>query len=193
MLWALLSVSPAPPCCESHAGCSPAEFFDLISKAQGHRADDQRGLLNKEDLVLPDFLRPGPDFLRPGPEPACSTPGPRAALKASHASQSLDSAPSAPPPPRRRPLMPPGRRPHPLDHAPFSSTLSPIPHAPDGDQREDAADLTLLGEGDISSPNCTLLPLSPASPPPQGAPPEADSAPPPPGAPDPPCSGIPGL
>uniref|UniRef100_A0A2I3GJ44 Regulator of G protein signaling 12 n=1 Tax=Nomascus leucogenys TaxID=61853 RepID=A0A2I3GJ44_NOMLE len=33
------------------------EFFELISKAQSNRADDQRGLLRKEDLVLPEFLR----------------------------------------------------------------------------------------------------------------------------------------
>ncbi|XP_077158577.1 regulator of G-protein signaling 12 isoform X3 [Paroedura picta] len=32
------------------------EFFELISKVQSNRADDQRGLLRKEDLVLPDFL-----------------------------------------------------------------------------------------------------------------------------------------
>ncbi|CAN9509868.1 unnamed protein product [Ophioblennius macclurei] len=36
------------------------EFFDLISKAQSNRADDQRGLLNKSDLQLPDFLRLSP-------------------------------------------------------------------------------------------------------------------------------------
>ena len=39
----------------------PSEFFELISKAQSHRADDQRGLLNKSDLQLPDFLRLSPD------------------------------------------------------------------------------------------------------------------------------------
>ena len=41
------------------------EFFELISKAQSSRADDQRGLLRKEDLVLPEFLRLPPS--PPGP------------------------------------------------------------------------------------------------------------------------------
>nr|XP_057932435.1 regulator of G-protein signaling 12b isoform X1 [Doryrhamphus excisus]XP_057932514.1 regulator of G-protein signaling 12b isoform X1 [Doryrhamphus excisus] len=56
------------------------EFFDLISKAQSNRADDQRGLLNKSDLQLPDFLRLSPVVTnRAGPpsydpEPGCSTP-----------------------------------------------------------------------------------------------------------------------
>lgn len=61
----------------------PTEFFDLISKAQSNRADDQRGLLNKSDLQLPDFLRLSPvatDPTAPPPpppydsEPGCSTP-----------------------------------------------------------------------------------------------------------------------
>uniref|UniRef100_A0A3Q0RB98 Regulator of G protein signaling 12b n=1 Tax=Amphilophus citrinellus TaxID=61819 RepID=A0A3Q0RB98_AMPCI len=44
------------------------EFFDLISKAQSNRADDQRGLLNKNDLQLPDFLRlNGSEKSRPPP------------------------------------------------------------------------------------------------------------------------------
>uniref|UniRef100_A0A8D0D8B9 Regulator of G protein signaling 12b n=1 Tax=Sander lucioperca TaxID=283035 RepID=A0A8D0D8B9_SANLU len=56
------------------------EFFDLISKAQSNRADDQRGLLNKSDLQLPDFLRLSPVATNQaapppyGPEPSCSTP-----------------------------------------------------------------------------------------------------------------------
>ncbi|XP_048459889.1 regulator of G-protein signaling 14-like [Rhincodon typus] len=32
-------------------------LFEMLSKAQNCRADDQRGLLKKEDLVLPDFLQ----------------------------------------------------------------------------------------------------------------------------------------
>ncbi|CAF94997.1 unnamed protein product [Tetraodon nigroviridis] len=44
------------------------EFFELLSRAQSARANDQRGLLRKEDLVLPDFLRLSPPGL------ACSTP-----------------------------------------------------------------------------------------------------------------------
>uniref|UniRef100_A0A4W3HUV2 Uncharacterized protein n=4 Tax=Callorhinchus milii TaxID=7868 RepID=A0A4W3HUV2_CALMI len=30
------------------------ELFNLLTKAQRNRVDDQRGLLKKEDLVLPD-------------------------------------------------------------------------------------------------------------------------------------------
>lgn len=58
----------------------PSEFFDLISKAQSNRADDQRGLLNKSDLQLPDFLRLSPvacERAAPPPYdsgPSCSTP-----------------------------------------------------------------------------------------------------------------------
>ncbi|KAJ8383159.1 hypothetical protein SKAU_G00039370 [Synaphobranchus kaupii] len=85
------------------------KFFDLISKAQSNRANDQRGLLNKKDLVLPDFLR-------------------------GEAAPTLDE--------------------------------------------ENAADLTLVGEGDISSPNSTLLPPSPIVPSHQGSLPEADFTPP---------------
>ncbi|GCB69794.1 hypothetical protein scyTo_0008452 [Scyliorhinus torazame] len=32
-------------------------LFEMLAKAQSCRADDQRGLLKKEDLVLPDFLQ----------------------------------------------------------------------------------------------------------------------------------------
>ncbi|XP_029361635.1 regulator of G-protein signaling 12b isoform X2 [Echeneis naucrates] len=59
------------------------EFFDLISKAQSNRADDQRGLLNKNDLQLPDFLRLSPVATNSAvpppydPEPSCSTPNSR--------------------------------------------------------------------------------------------------------------------
>uniref|UniRef100_A0A4W3JZQ8 Regulator of G-protein signaling 14 n=1 Tax=Callorhinchus milii TaxID=7868 RepID=A0A4W3JZQ8_CALMI len=35
---------------------SPAALFELLSKAQSSRANDQRGLLSKDHLVLPDFL-----------------------------------------------------------------------------------------------------------------------------------------
>ncbi|KAG9346957.1 hypothetical protein JZ751_005884 [Albula glossodonta] len=184
---------------------SGKEFFDLISKAQSNRANDQRGLLNKSDLVLPDFLRVAP-------EPTCSStptsrqPGPRrgrqngaggaphrSALNASHHSQSLDSTldigPKGVPPSgrRRQALMPPTGQNH--DNAPFATPLSPIPHAMDSRKGgvtpvctvddENTADLTLVGEGDISSPNCTLLPPSPtALSPLQGSLPEANFTPP---------------
>uniref|UniRef100_A0A8C6Y4E8 Regulator of G protein signaling 12 n=1 Tax=Naja naja TaxID=35670 RepID=A0A8C6Y4E8_NAJNA len=47
------------------------EFFELVSKVQSNRADDQRGLLRKEDLVLPDFLQ------MPPCQAGISTPAPR--------------------------------------------------------------------------------------------------------------------
>lgn len=130
----------------------PSEFFDLISKAQSNRADDQRGLLNKSDLQLPDFLRlspMAPDQAAPPPydsEPSCSTPhsrnsndgsfpssgrrgndrgcgGSGHSLSASHQSQSLDSALGNDTRGGRK-VRPPA--------PPFPSTLSPIRPSPAG-------------------------------------------------------------
>lgn len=40
----------------------PPGLVELLNRAQSCRANDQRGLLSKEDLVLPDFLQlPGQD------------------------------------------------------------------------------------------------------------------------------------
>lgn len=165
------------------------EFFELLSRAQSTRANDQRGLLSKEDLVLPDFLR-----LSPPHHDLCSTPdshskphrenGLHARPPLSSRSESLDSSLSCGANGlSRRCLMPPPR------HT-FGTHLSPIPR-PSSDLRsglrtveEDApADLTLVGEGDISSPNSTLLPPSPTA---ASASfcslPEADYTPPPPPA-----------
>ncbi|XP_015200309.2 regulator of G-protein signaling 12b isoform X1 [Lepisosteus oculatus] len=179
------------------------EFFELISKAQSNRANDQRGLLNKKDLVLPDFLRLAP-------EPACSTPashktghgnarepgGTEATDSSSRTAQNNRSVDStfncgeysgpakSSSGQHRQALMPPnGHKPEKKENAPFSSPLSPILHAPDtgGPQwetrasdwktdtiqtvdDENIADLTLVGEGDITSPNSTLLPPSPLPP-----------------------------
>lgn len=184
-----------------------AEFFELISKAQGKRADDQRGLLNKSDLVLPDFLRladsdndpndtdghRGSGQRRRGNHPhqplLCSTPADRArgrengsAFSGSYQSQSLDlgandSGGRGGPGPRRA-LMPPSgqrlRRPQ----GPFPSAFSPVGPSSEArgtpadwsgeggvsgmghalEDEESNADLTLVGEGDISSPNSSLLP-----------------------------------
>ncbi|XP_030643928.1 regulator of G-protein signaling 12b [Chanos chanos] len=166
------------------------EFFELISKAQSHRADDQRGLLNKSDLVLPDFLRLDPDEDPDKPlssTPARLKPRPRSkengsALSASHQTQSLDSGVEG----RgfRHALMPPGAHRHPLSRnpAPLLSGLSPIPHAQRGgsdwrgeggaqtvEEEENETDLTLVAEGDITSPNSSLLPPSPLPPPPSPA------------------------
>ncbi|KAI7810982.1 regulator of G-protein signaling 12 [Triplophysa rosa] len=161
------------------------EFFELISKAQSNRADDQRGLLNKSDLVLPDFLRLDPeaygnnDNFSSTPVSYSNRPRSRengSALNASHQSQSLDSAVETKAP--RRALMPPNKN-LPLENqSPFSSSLSPIPHAlkegssgmtdwrSEGgvqalEEEESGTDLTFVAEGDITSPNSSLLPQSP--------------------------------
>uniref|UniRef100_A0AAY4AQS4 Regulator of G protein signaling 12b n=1 Tax=Denticeps clupeoides TaxID=299321 RepID=A0AAY4AQS4_9TELE len=117
------------------------EFFELISKAQGKRADDQRGLLNKSDLVLPDFLRLCHLGNTTVSGPLCSTPnnhsnprgrGNGSTLNASHHSQSLDlgvidgSGGTRGP---RRALMPPTGQRH--QHHPFASAFSPIAHSTD--------------------------------------------------------------
>ncbi|XP_062852384.1 regulator of G-protein signaling 12-like isoform X1 [Trichomycterus rosablanca] len=126
------------------------EFFELISKAQSNRADDQRGLLNKSDLVLPDFLR----LDRHAPDPCRSRPRSRengSALGASHQTQSLDSGVEWPG--ARRALAPPHR--NPTSRSPGAQAL---------EEEEHATDLTLVAEGDIASPNNLLLPSSPVPP-----------------------------
>ncbi|XP_011604957.1 regulator of G-protein signaling 12-like isoform X2 [Takifugu rubripes] len=165
------------------------EFFELLSRAQSARANDQRGLLSKEDLVLPDFLRlspPGlasstPDSLKQARENGAPS---RGSLASALRSESLDSSlrssangHSA----ARRYLLPPPRQPT------FGSHLSPISRPSESRTslrtvEEDAhADLTLVGEGDINSPNSTLLPPSPSSMPPiEDSLPEANFTPPPP-------------
>lgn len=159
--------------------CASAEFFDLISKAQSNRNDDQRGLLNKSDLQLPDFLRlsPAPANTAHGYEFNSSTPNSRNPqnggfpgssrrgnkpsgnergflggshlLSASHHSQSLDSGIS---PDRGRKARPPPS---------FPSTTSPV-HPTQLTRHQDSiqmleedavSDLTLVGEGDINSPS----------------------------------------
>uniref|UniRef100_A0A3P9J2E4 Regulator of G protein signaling 12a n=1 Tax=Oryzias latipes TaxID=8090 RepID=A0A3P9J2E4_ORYLA len=172
------------------------EFFELLSRAQSSRANDQRGLLNKEDLVLPDFLRvtpptsscsassdlasSTPSSLRQGRE---NGPPPRGSLTSGMRSESLDSSLSSSAnghSAARRCLLPPPR------HPTFGTHLSPIlrPPEPRSNLRtveETPADLTLVGEGDISSPNSTLLPPLPT---PmssfESSVPEADFTPPPP-------------
>ncbi|NXY40463.1 RGS12 protein, partial [Ceuthmochares aereus] len=174
------------------------EFFELISKAQSNRADDQRGLLRKEDLILPDFLRLPPT----GPEPCSSTPtGPKGLNKRASKNDGKDGCTS------------PGGKQESVQNfnensvkkigysenkhksaltalhsqktfsVPFSTPLSPILHAQENNSTiwkrqsrelqaegiqmvddENVADLTLVAEGDISSPNSTLLPPPPPTP-----------------------------
>ncbi|XP_012811190.1 regulator of G-protein signaling 12 isoform X3 [Xenopus tropicalis] len=174
-------------------------FFEMISKAQSNRAEDQRGLLRKEDLVLPDFLRLTPS------ESVSSTPaGSNSNNKRPGRRDSGDrAAPSSramngtrqetPPKCTDRPLKSGGldRRDKPdflqagsrKPYVPFNAPLSPIPHVQErnkpGKERhsrdlpldniqtiedENVADLTLVAEGDISSPNSTLLPPPPSPP-----------------------------
>ncbi|XP_042368111.1 regulator of G-protein signaling 12 [Plectropomus leopardus] len=167
------------------------EFFELLSRAQSTRANDQRGLLRKEDLVLPDFLRltPPSSSCSVSSDLACSTPDrrengvpSRGAL--SLRSESLDSSLSSSANGHsgtRRCLMPPPR------HPTFGTHLSPIPRPLDTRpslrtvEEDTHNDLTLVGEGDISSPNSTLLPPSPSLMPSfDSSLPEANFTPPPP-------------
>ncbi|XP_062850150.1 regulator of G-protein signaling 12 isoform X2 [Trichomycterus rosablanca] len=129
------------------------EFFELLSRAQNSRADDQRGLLRKEDLVLPDFLRLNPE---PTVPPTCSTPTSQKHNN-SNKPPPITSNGHAPKPGLKTDLLAP----------PLSPILRPqVPHRQDG---EGLCDLTLVGEGDISSPNSTLLPPVPDSPVPHDA------------------------
>ncbi|XP_051820946.1 regulator of G-protein signaling 12 isoform X2 [Antechinus flavipes] len=171
------------------------EFFELISKAQSNRADDQRGLLRKEDLVLPEFLRL-PSCVA---EPTASTPAAAKGLSKRTAKNGskekaqpngkLESPPSGPESPAKSP-GPAESKPRPPLAAlptqksysgPFSAPLSPIPRVQEAQiwkrqseelptegiqtiDDDNVADLTLVGEGDISSPNSTLLPPPPTPP-----------------------------
>ncbi|XP_062905596.1 regulator of G-protein signaling 12b [Mobula hypostoma] len=189
------------------------EFFDLLSKAQSNRVNDQRGLLKKEDLILPDFLRLKPKVSEPG----SSTP---VANKAndkrreeksqnlhksliSNKSELTDSSTANSPAINfnensnsvkikstqqhdncHRPVVVPPSYVKPdtkqTNGAPFHVPVSPIPHVTEqrwekhsaGGQSEtvqpyedeNAFDLTLVAEGDINSPNSTLLPPLPTPP-----------------------------
>ncbi|XP_061047889.1 regulator of G-protein signaling 12 isoform X1 [Eubalaena glacialis] len=142
------------------------EFFELISKAQSNRADDQRGLLRKEDLVLPEFLRlpPGPPGLALSPSAA-----PKAFCTRPATGHGEESAPR----PRESPATSPGS----ADSPPLCAPGTPSPPAQAVEARgvqtvegEHGADLTLTGEGHISSPSSAFLP-PPPTPPGSAAPP----------------------
>ncbi|XP_072371813.1 regulator of G-protein signaling 12b isoform X2 [Scyliorhinus torazame] len=193
------------------------EFFDLLSKAQSNRVDDQRGLLKKEDLVLPDFLRLKPLVF----EPDSSTPAAnkvngrkreeksqtvhRNVMSAQHTdkleypgsstaistalnfnenSNKIKTKPTTRDDNGHRPAFVPPNYVKPdtkqINDAPFHAPVSPIPHVSEqrwekrsGDwqsetispvEDENALDLTLVAEGDINSPNSTLLPPPPTPP-----------------------------
>ncbi|XP_026959639.1 regulator of G-protein signaling 12 isoform X5 [Sagmatias obliquidens] len=145
------------------------EFFELISKAQSNRADDQRGLLRKEDLVLPEFLR-----LPPGPPGLALSPSatPKAFCTRPATGHSEEGAPR----PRESPATSPGS----ADSPPLCSPGTPGTPSPPAQaaeaggvqtvEGEHVADLTLMGEGHLSSPNSTFLP-PPPTPPGSAAPP----------------------
>ncbi|KAM5340480.1 regulator of G-protein signaling 12 isoform 2-T2 [Glossophaga mutica] len=143
-------------------------FFELISKAQSNRADDQRGLLRKEDLVLPEFLR-----LPPG----APAPGLPCGATATSPGQETVPRPQEPRGPARDHPDSPATSPSSADSPSFCTPptpatpvtpTTPTPYTQEveaGDvqteEGEHVADLTLTGEGDISSPNSTLLPPPP--------------------------------
>lgn len=170
------------------SGFFEIEFFELISKVQSNRADDQRGLLRKEDLVLPDFLH----LPSHGKELSSSSPlkGPKDGRKRTVPSSAKDGRIQLR---GKADVMKNGRKNStakigPSDAGlpalagqktcsiPFSTPLAPILPLPDAAiwkrqskelqegnvqtvEGESTADLTLVAEGDISSPNSTLLPL----------------------------------
>uniref|UniRef100_A0A8C5P726 Regulator of G protein signaling 12 n=1 Tax=Leptobrachium leishanense TaxID=445787 RepID=A0A8C5P726_9ANUR len=175
-------------------------FFELISKAQSNRAEDQRGLLRKEDLVLPDFLRlsPASDPVSSSSSSAYSGGNKRTGkhegfdkgnhpLRAPHSGKPESSHNGGDRPGRLSSLekrdksdfLPPSSR---RTNVPFNAPLSPIPHLQKQNlsnrerqhkdlpseniqmvEDDNVADLTLMAEGDINSPNSTLLPF-PSSP-----------------------------
>uniref|UniRef100_A0AAY4DJC3 Uncharacterized protein n=1 Tax=Denticeps clupeoides TaxID=299321 RepID=A0AAY4DJC3_9TELE len=182
------------------------ELFELLSRAQSSRVDDQRGLLRKEDLVLPDFLRlDSPPTLTPKPNPdpdhpVCSTPTShktgqpkgQSATTPHPTQHSTDTQHSCPTHPANtgtegvRGDDGVGNDSGDREQLPFCAPVSPILR-PMGRalEEETPADLTLVGEGDISSPNSTLLPVPMPPTPPRPSPsapilPEATYTPPPP-------------
>uniref|UniRef100_A0A3B4T828 Regulator of G protein signaling 12b n=1 Tax=Seriola dumerili TaxID=41447 RepID=A0A3B4T828_SERDU len=116
------------------------EFFDLISKAQSNRADDQRGLLNKSDLQLPDFLRLSPVATNQAmPPPYDPDSGGRKAR---------------PPPPFPGTISP--------IHPSQGAQRGLLQYSGRGEsvqmlEEDTLSDLTLVGEGDINSPSLNYV------------------------------------
>ncbi|XP_041041684.1 regulator of G-protein signaling 12b [Carcharodon carcharias] len=193
------------------------EFFDLLSKAQSNRVNDQRGLLKKEDLVLPDFLRLKPPIFEPDSSTPSASKGNgrkqegksqtahRNVMSAQHSdkleytdsstaissalnfnenSNNMKAKPTTQHASCQQPVLVPPDYVRPdtkqINDAPFYVPVSPIPHVNEqrwekrsGDwqletvppyEDENAFDLTLVAEGDINSPNSTLLPPPPTPP-----------------------------
>lgn len=166
---------------------------------QSNRADDQRGLLRKEDLVLPDFLHlpscetepslPTPEgpkdckrIVHPDVKEWCTQPSSKPDFVKNNESATMKIGLSGSK--LQATKQPVNSKPQATITSqktcsvPFSAPLSPI--LPDATvwksielqtesiqtvEDENVADLTLVAEGDISSPNSTLMPLpSPSSP-----------------------------
>ncbi|XP_059500869.1 regulator of G-protein signaling 12b isoform X2 [Stegostoma tigrinum] len=193
------------------------EFFDLLSKAQSNRVNDQRGLLNKEDLVLPDFLRLKPPVPEPGSSTAAAGKGNgrkreeksqtmqrsvtsteqfdkieyidsgaaiSSAVNFNDNSNNMKAKSTTQLDNSHWPVLMPPNYVEPVtkqtNDEPFHVPVSPIPHVneqrwekrPEVQQSEtvppyedeNAFDLTLVAEGDINSPNSTLLPPPPTPP-----------------------------
>ncbi|XP_072857105.2 regulator of G-protein signaling 12 isoform X2 [Pogona vitticeps] len=170
------------------------EFFDLISKVQSNRADDQRGLLRKEDLVLPDFLHlppSGTDLFSSTPEgsKSCSKRLAHPDVKCTQPSGKMDfiqnnSEGSAVKinlsKNKQKTAAPATFVSQKTSSGPSSSPLSPVLPLQETNVRkrqskelesefvqtiedENIAELTLMAEGDINSPNSTLLAPTPPS------------------------------
>nr|XP_060633995.1 regulator of G-protein signaling 12 isoform X2 [Anolis sagrei ordinatus] len=183
------------------------EFFDLISKVQSNRADDQRGLLRREDLVLPEFLH----LPSSGADPSSFIPeGTKGFSKRSELPEVRDrytqlggktgfmkncSEGSAAKinlsESKQKPAVLAKSLSQKTFSAPFSPPLSPVLPLQDAPiwkrqskelqkecvetvEDENVADLTLVAEGDINSPNSTLLP--PSSPSPTSSSPTSDKS-----------------
>ncbi|XP_061439846.1 regulator of G-protein signaling 12 isoform X2 [Rhineura floridana] len=167
------------------------EFFELISKVQSNRVDDQRGLLRKEDLVLPEFLHL-PSY---GTKSSSSIPeGSRGCSKRtayldvkdkctqlsgkvnfmSNCSESSTMKTDLSDSKQKSSVLATGSS-QKASSVPFGAPLSPIPLLQDATiwkrqskelqgesiqtiEEDNIADLTLVAEGDINSPNSRLLP-----------------------------------
>ncbi|XP_061412588.1 regulator of G-protein signaling 12-like isoform X2 [Lethenteron reissneri] len=109
------------------------EWLELLSRAQRRRADDQRGLLRKEDLVLPDFLR-----VAMGPEPpSCSSSSSTAADRTGQGAPSGSLTSKEQPTPQSQTSGVESQvgsqqqsTPRTAGQQPFASELSPNAHQP---------------------------------------------------------------
>lgn len=136
--------------------------------------------------MLPEFLRlpPSPTELALSSPPTAKGFGKRTAAAAGHGREEAPQ-PREPQGPARDCRDSPATSPGSADSLPFSAPLTPTPRAQEVEaggvqtvEGEHGADLTLTGEGDISSPNSTLLPPPPA---PQDPTPQDPAGPPRPG------------